>query len=446
MSNRTRAPLPVPRPIIQVIAPFRAFFATESASGIVLLTATVAALVWANSPWAASYHHLLEQPITLRIGELGTTWSLHHWINDGLMAIFFFLVGMEIKRELVIGELRTFGRALLPLIAAAGGMAVPAGLYMVFNAGGAAVSGWAIPTATDIAFALGCLAVLKGRVPASLAVFLTALAIFDDLGAIVVIALFYGAGVQWAPLLAAVLVTGVLALMNLFGVRKTWPYALFGVVLWVCMLLSGIHATIAGVILGLCIPARAERSPEELLAELDHAVTQLRSDEIPDREETLESIERYLERVQAPLPKLVHALHVPVSFVIIPIFALANAGVSLGSLQLSDLLSPVTLGVAVGLFVGKQLGIFLATFGAVKVGLSPMPAGATWRQLYGVAMLGGIGFTMSLFISALAFPDSPQLNDSAKLGILLGSLLSAVGGMVFLSLGGEQKVRPAAAP
>ncbi|MFN7133304.1 MAG: Na+/H+ antiporter NhaA [Myxococcales bacterium] len=445
MPARTRQPLAVPAPLLRVMRPFQAFLANQSASGVLLLASTVVALVWANSRFAESYHHLLETPITVRFGELGSTWPLHHWINDGLMAVFFFLVGMEIKQELVLGELRSFGRALLPLIAAAGGMAAPAALFLAFNAGDTSARGWGIPTATDIAFALGCLAVLRGKVPASLAVFLTALAIFDDLGAILVIALFYGAGLNVAALLGAAGIVGVLVVMNLYGVRRPLPYALVGIVLWLLVLLSGIHATIAGVILGLCIPARPPREPEELLSELDDAVTALRSDDVKDGAETLGAIERYLEQVQAPLPRIVHALHKPVGFLIIPIFALANAGISLQALSPSDVFSPVTLGVMLGLFLGKQLGIFAATYAAVKLGLSPMPAGASWRQLYGVAMLGGIGFTMSLFISALAFPADAALNNASKLGILAGSLLSAGAGMAFLALGKPGPV-PAAQP
>jgi NhaA family Na+:H+ antiporter len=433
----TRAPLPLPRVIVFALRPFQAFFRTESSSGILLLLATAAALAWSNSEYRETYHRLLDQTVTVQLGRRGISWPLHHFINDALMAVFFFLVGMEIKRELVLGELRTLGSAALPLIAALGGMAFPALLFTALNIDGPGLRGWGIPTATDIAFALGCLALLRGRVPTSLAVFLMALAIFDDLGAIVVIALFYGQALNGpALLLSGVIVLGLVA-MNAYGVRRPVPYLLVGVLLWGAVLASGVHATIAGVLLGLCIPARARKRADEQLEELSHHLEEVRRSDKDAGEAALSAIERYLEEIQTPLARLVHGLHVPVAFVIIPAFALANAGVDLENLTLADMASPVSLGVAVGLFLGKQTGIFLATFAAVKLRLSPMPTGASWRQVFGVAVLGGIGFTMSLFIAALAFPGDPKLNVAAKIGILLGSAGSAIVGMVVLRFGGK---------
>jgi NhaA family Na+:H+ antiporter len=432
-SERTRQPLPLPRPIAVALRPFQRFFETESAGGILLLLATAAALIWANSRFAGSYRRLLEQPISIQAFGAGLAWPLHAWINDALMAVFFLLVGMEIKRELILGELSSLGRAALPAIAAFGGMLVPALIFTAFNAGTPGIAGWGVPVATDIAFALGALALVGSRIPTSLAVFLTALAIFDDLGAVLVIALFYGQGVHFGALLAAGGVTLVLTLMNLFGVRRLWPYLAVGVVLWVEVLASGIHATIAGVILGLCIPARTRRDPAELgslQARLAELSADLGSERL--REDALDAVTGYLADTESPLDKLVRALHPWVAFLVVPLFALANAGIELGALEPRDLLSPVPLGVGLGLFLGKQAGIFTATWLAVKLRLSPLPTGASWSQVYGVAVLGGIGFTMSIFISTLAFPAGSLLNEKAKVGILLGSAISAIAGYLFL--------------
>ncbi|MGC4120677.1 MAG: Na+/H+ antiporter NhaA [Myxococcales bacterium] len=403
MNQADDRPRPLPRVLADALRPVQAFFRTESASGVLLIGATVAAFLWANSPFAHAYHDLLGQTLSVGALDHALSWPLHHWINDGLMTVFFFVVGMEIKRELVVGELNTVRRAVLPAVAAAGGMLVPAALYLAFNASGPGQAGWGVPVATDIAFALGCLAVLKGRVPTSLVVFLTALAIFDDLGAILVIALFYGQSVQPVYLLAAGAVTLALLALNRLGVSRGWPYLLLGIPLWLCVLGSGIHATLAGVVLGLCIPARGPSAGERA----------------PTGERTT-------------IDRLEGALHPFVAFFVVPVFALANAGVDLTGLAVSGLAHPVPLGIALGLFAGKQVGIFLATLAAVKLGLSPMPAGASWRQVHGVAVLGGIGFTMSLFVGALAFQSAPALLTESKLGILLGSAASAAAGLLLL--------------
>lgn len=438
--DRVKRPLPLPKALVVVMRPFQAFFRASSASGIVLLVATLLAMIWANSPWAELHHRVFGAEGALRVARFSLDAPVHWWIDDALMAIFFFLVGMEIKRELVVGELRTFRRAILPAIAALGGMLVPAAIFFAFNRHGAGRPGWGIPMATDIAFALGCIAVVRGRVPTSLAVFLTALAIFDDLGAILVIAVFYGQGVHWLWLAAGAAATLVLVLMNLFGVRSPLPYALVGIVLWYLVLRSGIHATIAGVVLGLTIPSRGVRHPREVIGEIEGEIDRLRAALQGEEDEdegnaALREIEARLEDVQPPLNRLAHGLEAPVSFLIVPLFALANAGIALSHVGRHDLVSPVTLGVALGLLLGKPIGVFLFTVVAVKLGIAPRPEGSNLRQLFGISILAGIGFTMSLFISGLAFAANPELQDAAKLGIVAASTLSAVVGILVLRLG-----------
>ncbi|MBO9545954.1 Na+/H+ antiporter NhaA [Caulobacter sp.] len=364
------------------------FLKDEAAGGYVLMVAAALALVVANSPLAEAYFGALH----IYLGPL----SAQHWINDGLMAAFFLLVGLEIKREVLDGQLSRPADVLLPGAAALGGVALPAVIYLAFNAGHpASVAGWAIPSATDIAFALGALALLGPRVPTSLKVFLTAIAIMDDLAAIVIIALFYTAQLHLAYLAGAGVVLAILVALNRLKVLRLWPYLLLGAVLWFLVLKSGIHATLAGVALALTVPLRAD----------DHS----------------------------PLHRLEHALHRPVAFVITPIFGFANAGLSFAGVGLAALLDPVPLGVALGLFVGKQVGVFGVAFGLIKLGWARLPRGASFGQLYGVAVLCGVGFTMSLFIGALAFKD-PHLIDETKIGVLAGSLASALVGMAILKV------------
>lgn len=446
-----KPPLPLPKALVVVIRPFQRFFQTSSASGIVLLLATVLAMVWANSRLAGVHHMVFGEKLAVQIGNVRLHWPVHEWINDGLMAVFFFLVGMEIKRELVVGELRTFRRAILPAIAALGGMLVPAAIYFALNRNGPGRPGWGVPMATDIAFALGCLAVVRSRVAPSLAVFLTALAIFDDLGAIVVIAVFYGQPVQWFFLGLAAGITVVLVMLNLFGVRSPYWYILGGIALWYVVLRSGVHATVAGVIAGMCIPARSAKHPKEILGELEREVDHLRTamtgeaDDDDEGNAALRAIEAHLEDVQPPLNRLSNGLHAPVSFLIIPLFALANAGISFAHIGKDEVLSPVSIGVALGLFFGKQLGVFVFTWLGVVLRISPRPEGSTWRQVFGIAILAGIGFTMSLFISGLAFTGAPALEESAKIGILVASTLSAIVGVLFLMLGPSETAAPIAA-
>jgi NhaA family Na+:H+ antiporter len=379
-------------------AAIQEFLRLESAGGILLVATAAIALILSNSPLAPLYNTALELPFTIALGPAGLSKPLLLWINDGLMAIFFLLVGLEIKREIVEGELSSLGQIALPGAAALGGMAVPAAIYWFLNsANPAALNGWAIPTATDIAFSLGVLALLGPRVPLALKVLLMAVAVFDDLGAIVVIAIFYTADLSSSALIISAICLGGLAAMNFFGVRSMPAYVLVGMVLWVAVLKSGVHATLAGVALGLAIPIARD------------------------------------EAGHSPLRTLEHGLHPVVAFVILPIFAFANAGVSFAGMSLADIFEPVTLGIAGGLFIGKQIGIMAALALMLALGLARRPEGCSWASLYGMSMLCGIGFTMSLFIGSLAFAD-PSFAAPVRLGVLGGSLLSAVCGFVLLKL------------
>ncbi len=377
---------------------FKAFIDSEAASALPLIAAAILALVLANTPLAGTIADLLRDKVTVSYGDIGLSKSLLLWINDGLMAVFFLLVGLEIKREVVEGELSRPSQVALPVAAAVGGMVVPGLIYAAFNwADPVALRGWAIPAATDIAFSLGVLAALGRRVPLALKVFLTTLAIVDDLGAILIIAAFYTSQLSvQAIALAAVCIAG-LAIMNAAGVRRIGLYMLIGVVLWVSVLKSGVHATVAGVVLAMFIPLKSS-------GEDDSA---------------------------RPAIQLEHALKPWSAWFIMPVFAFANAGLSLGDLSLDSLLDSVPLGIVAGLFVGKQAGIFLGAALLMWAGLATMPAGGSWRGLYGVSILGGIGFTMSLFIGTLAFDDAAH-ESQVRLGVLVGSLLSAVVGYAVL--------------
>jgi NhaA family Na+:H+ antiporter len=381
----------------------RAFLKSGAAGGVVLMGAAALALIAANSPFAEAYQHLLHLKtgplLSPRLGPM----TVHLWINDGLMAVFFLLVGLEIKREFVDGRLSTWDRRRLPVIAAAVGMAVPALAYLALTAAtGGLGRGWAIPAATDIAFAIGVLALLGSRAPTSLKLFLTTVAIADDLGAVAIIALAYTDSLDTVALGAAAAILFVLYAMGKTGVRRLWPYLIGAGLLWFAVLLSGVHATVAGVLAAAAIPIVAT----------------------PGTPDSAES----------PLHRLEHGLSPWVAFLIVPLFGFANAGVPLAGVGLEQILAPLPLGIAAGLFVGKQLGIFAAVWLAVRFGLASRLRGATWVQVWGVAMLCGIGFTMSLFIGALAFPGDPARVEEAKLGILAGSILSALGGYLVLRL------------
>ncbi|MDX1623597.1 MAG: Na+/H+ antiporter NhaA [Gemmatimonadota bacterium] len=426
-----------------LLRPFQTFFDLESASGLLLLASAVGALVWANSPWAPSYVQLWETHFVIGAGDLVLDKSLHHWINDGLMAVFFFVVGLEIKREVLVGELASPKKAALSVAAAAGGVLAPAGIYALLNAGGEGAAGWGIPMATDIAFALGVLALLGSRVPLALKVFVTAIAIVDDLIAVLVIAFFYTAGLNWAALGLAAVIVVFLVLLNRAGARSTIPYVILGVVLWIAFLKSGVHATVAGVVLALTIPARRRidapeflRRAELIVAEFAEDVRPGRTEPTEDQRDALHSLEVAAEEVETPLIRLEHGLHPWVAYFVMPVFALANAGVALGGDVGAVLANPVALGIVLGLVLGKPIGILVVSWLAVRTGLASLPTGVGWRQISGVGLLCGIGFTMSLFIASLAFPD-PALLDTSKIGILAASLVSGVAGALMLVRSGR---------
>ena len=386
------------------LSALRSFLTSEASGGVVLLVATCLALLAANlttthEAYEALLHYATGPVLTPALGPM----TIHLWINDGLMAVFFLLVGLEIKRELVDGGLSRPSRRVLPFLAAAAGMALPALLYLaIAGATPGLARGWAIPAATDIAFAVGVLALLGSRVPPSLKIFLTAVAIVDDMGAVAIIALVYTAGLDWGALAAALGTLAALLAINRRGVMRLSPYLVGFALLWVLMLRSGIHATVAGVLVALLVPiARSPGAPDD---------------------------------AASPLHRLEHALDSPVAFGIVPLFAFANAGVSFAGVQAETLTHPLVIGIALGLFVGKQAGIAGAIWLAERSGIADRPGGAPWRQVYGVALLAGIGFTMSLFVGQLAFPNDPALADEVKLGVLGGSLLAAVSGYLLLRL------------
>jgi len=423
-----------PKPVLAVrlIRPFRQFTEWQAGGGVLLMIAATIAMVLANSGWHAAVEAFWETPLALRFGADSFSLTLREWISDGLMVVFFLLVGLEIKSELLVGELSTVRGASLPLAAALGGMVIPALIYASLNVGTPGVHGWGIPTATDIAFALGVLALLGARVPPAMTVFLAALAIADDLGAVLVISLFYGHAPDAMYLLKAGGVLGLLLCANLAGVAWKSVYALLGLVLWYFVFRSGIHATVAGVLLALTIPARSRIDParfeEEARKRIDAFAVATGEDDRPvlsngGQQHELAALEAVVEDAQPPLSHFRHILHVPVNFWIMSLFALANAGVPFNSAtDDGELLGRVGLGVALGLIVGKPIGILAATWIATRLGAS-LPTGATWPTVAGVACLAGIGFTMSLFVSGLAFPASAMLGQ-AKFGIVFASLVA----------------------
>lgn len=388
----------------RIVNKIQDFLKLETSAGFVLMFIAVMALVANNSAMSGLYSSFLATPVEVQFGAFEIAKPLVLWINDGLMAIFFFLVGLEIKREVLEGELSNMSKAALPLFAAVGGIIAPALIYVYFNMGDSiAIQGWAIPAATDIAFALGVLALLGSRVPVSLKILLLAVAIIDDLAAIIIIALFYTADLSIVALGWAGIGTIGLIILNRMGVMRITPYALIGVFVWACVLKSGVHATLAGVVTALAIPLRA-KDP----------------------------------KASSPLHRAEHGLHIWVAFLILPLFAFANAGVSLAGIKVADLLAPIPLGIAAGLFIGKQIGVFCFAFVAVKAGLAKLPEGANWTQVYGIACLTGIGFTMSLFIGTLAFDGDETLN-AVRLGVLMGSIASGVLGFIVLRFFGQTK-------
>lgn len=429
--------------VARLTRPLQRFVALEVGGGLVLLLATLAALAWANSPWREAYDHVWHLPLAVRLGDWALDLSLKHWIDDGLMALFFFVVGMEIKRELVVGELASARRAALPVAAALGGMAAPALVYAAFNAGGPGSHGWAVPMATDIAFTLGLMVLLGRRAPRGLRVFVTALAIVDDLGAVLVIALFYAGQLLPLWLLAACLLWSLLLLLNLGGTSHPLPYALLGLLLWFAVLHSGLHATVAGVLAAFAIPVRARIDGREFLRRAGAALrvfakgleTQAPGRQLPSAEQrmAIEALEESCERAESPLQRLEHAMHPWVTYLVLPLFALANAGLALEGGFFRALADPVGRGVVFGLVLGKPLGIMAACALVLRLGWAELPQGLRRRHLLGAACLCGIGFTMALFIGNLAFVDPAQATV-AKLAILQASFLAALLGAAILSL------------
>ncbi len=446
-----RQPKAIPQRVVKrILSPIETFFAMQTSSGVLLMIVTVFAMIWANSPFYHTYELMLELPVGFKLGAIEVTKTLHHWVNDGLMVIFFFVVGLEIKRELIIGELSSPRKAALPMFAALGGMIVPALIYTAFNIGTPAISGWGIPMATDIAFAVGVLTLMSRKVPLALKIFLLALAIVDDLGAVLVIALFYTSNIS-APALGVAAV-GLFATLFLkfAGIRRFLVYWVLGAIVWFAVLKSGVHATVAGVILGLMTPVapfyNLSRIPEffkELVGTINNGIAEASKNSAQLNYETVHALERMEEIVaesRSPLDRLIHTLHPWVSFGIMPIFALFNAGVHIsGDFTIQSFLSqPIALGVILGLFVGKPIGVLLFSWLAIKLNLAQLPKGVTWHHMIAVGCLAGIGFTMALFVAHLAL-KIPEVEIYAKLGILVASICAAVVGMVILSFTKDTK-------
>lgn len=425
---------------MRLLSPFQAFQHNKAAGGILLLICAALALAWANSPWVDSYQRIWATIITVDAGPLHLSKPFLLWVNDGLMAVFFFVVGLEIKREFLVGELASARQAALPIAGAFGGVMIPALIYTGFNLRHEGAHGWGIPMATDIAFALGVMALLGSRVPLGLTVFLAALAIADDIAAVLVIAVFYTSELYRTAMFGAFVCVGILAILNWLGARKPLVYVIVGIALWVAVLKSGVHATVAGVLLAMFIPARTRIDPDAYVVEARDLVERFASACRPsssvlqneEQQTALQSLEGATEDVQPPLHRLERALHPWVTFLIMPLFAFANAGVVFRGESAPNVAHPVVLGVALGLFFGKPIGIFTASWIAVRIRIADLPAGVRWPHIHGAAWLGGIGFTMSLFIAGLAF-GSGALLANAKLGILMGSATAGLVGYTLLS-------------
>lgn len=426
------------QPIDKLIHPVNRFIHRQYTSGLVLLLGVVLAILWVNSPFQSSYHHFWEIEFSLGFDGYNLKHPLHIWINDGLMAIFFFVIGLELKREFMAGELSSPNKAALPMIAALGGMLVPAAIYYFINRNTDAAHGWGIPMATDIAFALALISMAGKHIPSSVKVFLSALAVADDLGAVLVIAFFYSTNLQIVPLSVGLGLLLILVAGNALGIRHTAFYLIIGFGVWIGFLLSGIHATIAGVLVAFTIPARTIVN-ENVYANKLRQLSYCFEEEIPEKSTLItpkqhrfiEDIKQLSLAAQTPLQKIEHSLHPWVAFVIMPLFALANAGIVIGSDFFSTIINPVSIGVITGLLVGKFVGVLLFTWLMVKTGLGILPESATWKHIIGVAALAGIGFTMSLFVSALAFEQQVMV-DEAKYGILIASLIAASIGYTIL--------------
>lgn len=430
----------------RAVIPLEEFLHKESSSGILLMICVVAALIIANSPLYPAYDRLLHTTFTIGTERYQISHSIHHWINDGLMALFFFLIGLEVKREILIGELSNLRQALLPIGAALGGMAVPAGLYLLFNNTGEAIDGWGIPMATDIAFAVGVIALLGSRVPKPLVAMLLALAIVDDIGAVLVIALFYTDAIHIGALVFSGICLVLLSAINLAGIRNPIPYTILAIILWVAMMKSGVHATLAGVLAAFTIPARSSCSSEMFSETMVHLVEDF-YEQISDTDDRrplkvlknsrkqaiLQSMENGVHKMASPLQRMEHGLHGWVSFLVVPVFALANAGIPIDFRSLDNiLLHPVTLGVMAGLLLGKVLGVYLFSWVIVRFKLSSLPPGVRLSHIGGIGLLAGIGFTMSIFIGSLAFENHPEFLLNAKIGIVFASFAAGILGYFWL--------------
>ncbi|MCP3672678.1 MAG: Na+/H+ antiporter NhaA [Gammaproteobacteria bacterium] len=427
----------------KILTPFEEFVHRETTSGLLLMGTALIALVLANGPLASAYEHLLHTLISLDIGSWTLGMSLHHWINDGLMALFFFVVGLELKREMLVGELAQLRNAALPIGAAIGGMLAPALVYFAVNPEGDAALGWGIPMATDIAFAIGALALLASRVPKALITFLVALAIVDDLGAVMVIAVFYTDTIALIPLVAAGALFALLLLFNMSGIRKTTPYLVVAVLLWYALMQSGVHATLAGILGALSVPATPKYNPERfskhvmgLMGRFDASHQPGKSIMTNDKlRAVVQTLENGVHSVEAPLQRLEHLWHMPVAYLVIPIFALANAGIQLEFASLGETFAhPVMLGVTLGLVLGKFIGITGVCWLMLKLGVAVLPKDTRFTQIAGVSLLAGIGFTMSIFVAQLGFEGNEELLLMAKTGILFASLLAGVVGFIWLYL------------
>lgn len=425
----------------RVVSPIEEFIHYESSSGVLLMICAAVSFILVNSPASAAFHDVLHSEIGVEVGQWGLKKSVHHWINDGLMTLFFLLAGLEMKREFLVGELSTPRQAMMPVIVAAGGMIVPAFIYYVFNPEGPTLRGWGVPMATDLAFALGVLKLLGNRIPKNLFVFLISFAISDDVGAVLVIALFYTQQISLGYLLFAASSIVFLLALNLMGIRRLLPYTLLGAVVWYATMKSGIHATVAGILIAFTIPARPKfdtvkfsRKVRDLMDEFDSYHTVGRNLLTNQRQRSIvEALSHGVGKVETPLQHLEHSLQFPVSFIVMPIFAFANAGAPLDLSRVGEAMShPVALGVAVGLVAGKFIGITGSALLTARLGIAPLPQGVTTRHVLGVGMISGIGFTMSIFIAELAFSGVAENLVMAKLGILAASLTAGLGGYITL--------------
>jgi NhaA family Na+:H+ antiporter len=429
-------------PIQRFLQPFRKFAQIEAASGILMVLSVVIAMVWANSSYHESYENILHFKISFGFGDFKLSESLEWWINDFLMAIFFLLVGLEIKREIMVGQLSSVKKASLPVAAALGGMLIPAAIFLYFNGNNEYRDGWGIPMATDIAFSLGVLALVGSRMSSKLSVFLSAFAIADDIGAVLIIAIFYTAALNVSALLIAIALFIVLLLLNISGVRSFAAYIIVGLLMWFAMDMSGVHATIAGILLAASIPSKRLINTEEFVEEAEFHLTRFKksgpltkSNEPTDEQvQSVEALEIACESVNSPLFKMEHSLLNFVSYFIIPVFALANSGIRIEGNVLESIKSPLFIGIFLGLFVGKQIGVTLLSWLAVKLKFSELPKSMIFKDVWGVSLLGGIGFTMAIFVTGLAFKGNPEAITISKLAILAASAVSALGGFAVLSL------------